>query len=315
MTVTAQNREGFIRATKDAVDTAIRASGSAAEGAGKTIEQAVNATIKRISTLQAKGWDWTVEQMPRILRSLEDVADEMGVNLSDATEAALRKSAAAGSEAILAPLRREGLLSAAILEGFPLIPSDLINTAIGYSAGLIVDVSDAYRDEAGRLVKLGLLTGESQFETIKRLEASMEGQGIGRSTFASLQDRAEAQVRTESLRLMSMHQRVRGAQLDDSFGGGLIKQWDALIDEHTRKEHREANGQKRSYNQPYLVGGELLDYVRDPKGSGWNTIECRCGELYLPPEHAIPRGVDPHGSWNVTFERMKLDIDSLAFAA
>ncbi len=36
--------------------------------------------------------------------------------------------------------------------------------------------------------------------------------------------------------------------------------------------------------QPFIVGGEQLQYPGDPAGSAWNVISCRCTQLPIVEE-------------------------------
>lgn len=56
------------------------------------------------------------------------------------------------------------------------------------------------------------------------------------------------------------------------------KTWVAILDDVTRPEHAEADGQEVDYDEPYEVGDEqLMEPMDDSLGaSDWNIINCRC---------------------------------------
>lgn len=56
--------------------------------------------------------------------------------------------------------------------------------------------------------------------------------------------------------------------------GPQWKQWLESHDESVRSEHR--TDQKRPIREPFLIGGELLQYPGAKNGSPWNIINCRC---------------------------------------
>lgn len=56
--------------------------------------------------------------------------------------------------------------------------------------------------------------------------------------------------------------------------GPQWKQWLQSHDEAVRSEHR--TDQKRPMREPFLIGGELLQYPGAKNGSPWNIINCRC---------------------------------------
>lgn len=63
-----------------------------------------------------------------------------------------------------------------------------------------------------------------------------------------------------------------------------LKQWVATLDNRTRPDHAEADGQIVGLNEPFIVGGEELDFPGDPSGSAAQTANCRCTfvELDIP---------------------------------
>lgn len=63
-------------------------------------------------------------------------------------------------------------------------------------------------------------------------------------------------------------------------GRGVRKRWDAKEDSATRPAHFNADGQIRTINAPFIVGGEALMAPGDPSGSAWNVINCRCKLRY-----------------------------------
>ena len=60
----------------------------------------------------------------------------------------------------------------------------------------------------------------------------------------------------------------------------MQKVWETFIDGETRQSHLEANGQVREMDEPFVVGGEDLNFPGDPSGSAENVINCRCTVTY-----------------------------------
>jgi SPP1 gp7 family putative phage head morphogenesis protein len=55
------------------------------------------------------------------------------------------------------------------------------------------------------------------------------------------------------------------------------KKWLTALDERVRDTHRAANGQERTLNEPFDVGGYPLQYPGDGKnGPAQEVIQCRC---------------------------------------
>jgi uncharacterized protein with gpF-like domain len=57
------------------------------------------------------------------------------------------------------------------------------------------------------------------------------------------------------------------------------KEWMATLDDRTRDDHADADGQVVGIDEPFDVGGESLMYPGDPSGSADEVIQCRCSEL------------------------------------
>ncbi|MFH1230013.1 MAG: phage portal protein [Planctomycetota bacterium] len=58
--------------------------------------------------------------------------------------------------------------------------------------------------------------------------------------------------------------------------GAEKKEWLTAIDERTRPEHAAVNGQVVNIEDDFSVGGEIMAYPGDPKGSAKNLCNCRC---------------------------------------
>lgn len=56
------------------------------------------------------------------------------------------------------------------------------------------------------------------------------------------------------------------------------KEWISALGDSTREDHADADGQVRSLQDAFIVGGESLMYPGDPSGSAEQVINCRCSE-------------------------------------
>lgn len=61
----------------------------------------------------------------------------------------------------------------------------------------------------------------------------------------------------------------------------LRKEWVAAADERTREDHAAADGQIVGMDEPFLVGGEALQFPGDPNGSAEQVINCRCAVAHI----------------------------------
>ncbi len=71
----------------------------------------------------------------------------------------------------------------------------------------------------------------------------------------------------------------------------LLKIWQSISDDRTRPSHLDANGQRRLLNEPFDVGGALLQWPADAGGPLREIINCRCWEDYelLQPPGLLPQ--------------------------
>jgi len=65
---------------------------------------------------------------------------------------------------------------------------------------------------------------------------------------------------------------------------GTIKEWVSVNDARTRLTHSIADGQRVNLENDFEVGGDLLKYPADPRGSPQETINCRCVVVYTTPD-------------------------------
>jgi len=75
---------------------------------------------------------------------------------------------------------------------------------------------------------------------------------------------------------------VRVNNIDTAKGKiGIDKTLVATLDIKTRPAHAVSDGQTVGVDDKFLVGGEYLDYSRDPNASIANTAGCRCITVYV----------------------------------
>ena len=61
-----------------------------------------------------------------------------------------------------------------------------------------------------------------------------------------------------------------------SKGADVVKQWDASLDNKTRKSHMKVDGEIRELDEPFSNG---LMFPGDPSGKAKEVINCRCALL------------------------------------
>lgn len=96
---------------------------------------------------------------------------------------------------------------------------------------------------------------------------------------AKIVDAAEWQARM--LARTDLNSLSNGGSLAAAKMAGIgFKVWLTAADEKVRETHAAAMGQTVPVGQPFLVGGEELEYPGDPEASDGETINCRCVPIY-----------------------------------
>jgi len=132
----------------------------------------------------------------------------------------------------------------------------------------VVQVASTTRDRIGRAIGEAVANGLSRRDTAKLIIERTGGQIATRRALTI------AQTETHSA---AMHGDLAAM---NASGYDYQKEWLATGDARTRQHHADADGQKVPKDQPFHVGGELLQYPGDPEGAPRNTVNCRCQMLY-----------------------------------
>lgn len=70
--------------------------------------------------------------------------------------------------------------------------------------------------------------------------------------------------------------RIEAMHRAEDLGIKMMKQWLATIDDRTRHEHRELDGQRVPIDEPFEVEGYEIMYPADPSGDPEMVYNCRC---------------------------------------
>lgn len=174
-------------------------------------------------------------------------------------------------------LAAEPLVDAGVAYAVPQASRRQLEVARAFQASLI---SHATAETIGAIsieLRLGLLRGDSVFETAGRIAGSLESPG----PFGSLATRAEAITRTELGRIQAIATQA-GLEESQRFVPDLQKQWmhSGNMSRWRRLGHVDADGQIRDVTDAFRIRSgpgqpyEELQYPRDPSGSPGNTIFC-----------------------------------------
>src|SRR5574341_2462839 len=173
----------------------------------------------------------------------------------------------------------DGPLNAADVQiQMPASSLSVFNVAQRFSADMIKYVTDDTIAAIDREIVFATTGVQSPFEAIKKIEAQISDP----LRFGSLQNRAEAILRTEGGRVQSLAAQAR--QEDAAMVvEGLRKQW--LWSGVSRVAHAAINGQIRDIDKPYDMPGsgrcpaDELMFPRDPSGTACQTINCGCQSI------------------------------------
>lgn len=277
---------------------------SLADQAGKNAQDFLQqATLDIVSQLaKVKPGSWTQDRMGEIVTDIGRMAESLGVSLDDQLAVAQAEFAARGSTEVLSGIREadirtsSGATLAQAVARFPGLDSVVVNSLGGFRADLITVLAEDTRQAIAQRVALGIVTGQSQLETLQQIEGLIQAAPEGdASIFGTIWNRAYVIQVTEAGRAYSVAKRARGVQLNELFEGQLMHRWADVGDSRTRSDHKEAGAKPAiPFKQRFVVGSgairaELL-YPRDPSGKGGRravaaqTIGCRCAEQQELPE-------------------------------
>lgn len=157
------------------------------------------------------------------------------------------------------------------------IDPNMIKVLSQYHASLIKGISDDARSKVTEIVRRSMMTGKSSMDVQKELGSAIKKRGA----FKSLALRAEAIYRTEFGRVLEMSAQ---AELEENAEHipGLKKRWICTF-RNSRDSHMHAHNQTVGVNDKFIVGGEKLDFPKDPAGSAANTVHCRCISVPVVP--------------------------------
>ena len=180
---------------------------------------------------------------------------------------------------------------------------ELVTKRVTYITTTAQDNLSAY---VGKLSQLTTEDGFqlSRFEIAKFLKDTLNSRSAGKADMISITETTQVAEKAKEIEVEEMVGDADEFELDEllgddipddvrdeilSMGGaaalaaGLIsitKVWNTVIDESTRPEHADADGQEVEISEPFEVGGESLMYPGDDSGSPENTINCRCMVSY-----------------------------------
>lgn len=145
-------------------------------------------------------------------------------------------------------------------------------------------ILDTTKDNIDKTVKdinvsLALAGKDVTDENVAKMASnSLTSRFVGRSNIISITETQIAAETGKSLEYKTMDD--FDVEYDDKPISDIVgqKMWVAILDDHTRSDHAEADGQMVDKEEPYDVGGEQLMIPGDDSlgASEENIINCRC---------------------------------------
>jgi len=138
-----------------------------------------------------------------------------------------------------------------------------------YGAAKVQQIASTTRKQIVRIL------GEAEAEGVGLDEAARmlarEAPGISRVRAAVI-----ARTETHTAAMFGYQEQAKATGLE------LMKEWVTVEDERAREDHAASNAQTVGMNEPFIVGGEELQYPGDPSASPEQTINCRCAMVHIP---------------------------------
>lgn len=176
--------------------------------------------------------------------------------------------------AALTPAQREGWAAAHLPGDYD--PQDpFIQSNLALTNNLLVRIPDEVHATVVAAILDGSQKAQSTEQIAQRVDDILTFTGS-----ENWENRAHVIARTELTRHYAGSLLAHGLLREQAGDSSLSKQWDTVMDNKERLEHREANDQIQPLKQPFIVGEEPLLFPGDPTGSPSNVINCRC-ELKL----------------------------------
>lgn len=162
---------------------------------------------------------------------------------------------------------------------------NFVNTVPLIQAGFIIaSTQNIIDDIVGSVIAAQLSLGKalSNKEIADKSYVELNKRNTVRATTIATTETQKAAEGTKFLEantLINTGAEVNGLQVSKM----TTKEWNAVLDTHTRSFHAVADGQRKPVDEPYSVDNELLMYPGDTSlgASLYNVINCRCGSQFV----------------------------------
>lgn len=266
------------RESNHPTDVTARLEEALAEALQQVVNNAVNRGRARLSGVKARRgtrhWTPEYEVDTRVGRKALDAARAMDpesveADTSESVKDAITLAAAAAAAALLADagIPESSGLAVVIAAAAASVIGWLSATIGELMLGLVASVNRADQDGLDMPSVLSVLETErtSLLTRVRRIAGD-----AAHSTVEAARDAAAGWISG-----------VDRPAVEPVTAPLVRRVWTSRQDERVRPSHRVAHGQEVGPTVPFLVGGTLLKFPRDPSGPLRETAGCRCWVRYL----------------------------------
>ena len=150
-----------------------------------------------------------------------------------------------------------------------------------YYAGRTLVLSGISERLANRVNRI-IIQGREENLTLTQI-----AQNIASKVTPITRGRAATIARTETHNAASFANHSYYQTVQTDLGMSMVKKWVSTSDLRTRSAHSAANGQTRSMDEDFIIGGTPMGYAGDPKGGAKNVINCRCVIIYADEQDVV----------------------------
>lgn len=252
------------------------------------LRQAREETIARLARITGT---WDIAQAQQIIAELERQQNQYSVVWTDLFKSALEEALSGSEEAVYQTLKSAGIE----ISVKPFISTQFFEIAVQTMPTLIKGLTDEWIANVSRILRQSVLAQLTPLDVIRQLgelppfarfdvrtgkfipltDAEIRKALETNGPYAKLFRRLESIARTEIGRIAQTSNYLTLRELAKG-DPRYRKEWSAVIDSRTRPSHVRANGQRQKVDEPFIVGGEPMQFPHDPRASAAETVNCRC---------------------------------------
>jgi len=247
----------------------------------------------RLANEALEGWDLT--HLPRLKIAMNQVVSEFQRQYNNALNSFTTEAFEKGIELVDEPMR-----IAYETFALPELSRQTLGIMQGYSADLVVGVSNDVRRWINSELTLGITGEKSPFQIMQGIGKKVKGYAWEKGTpMDKAMRRAEVITRTEISRVLNLSTWKRQEQLSENYPE-TKKYWIQFPSKYPRDVHRSvmnatnpaSGGTPIPINQDYIVGTERAKAPHDPRLSAKNVIQCGCRSVIWMPEFEIEKEIE-----------------------